>query len=76
MRVAKRASGSGVQMDLGCKCARGASGLVSKCARVLVEMGCKSTVVATSVLTRYYVNSENQLLLCKNLGLKNSLYLI
>ena len=34
------------------------------------------TVVATSVLTRCYVKSENQLLLCKNLGLKNSLYLI
>ena len=35
-----------------------------------------TTVEATSVLTRYYVKSENQLLLCENLGLKKSLYLI
>ena len=36
----------------------------------------QDTVVATSVLTRYYVKSENQLLLCENLGWKNDLYLI
>ena len=35
-----------------------------------------STVVEKTNGTRYSIKSENQLLLCENLGLKNGLYLI
>ena len=42
--------------------------------KISVSIKSCCTVVVTSVLTRYYVKSENQLLLCENLGWKNDLY--
>ena len=38
--------------------------------------GFNDTVVIKTNHSRYYVKSENQLLLCENLGWKNDLYLI
>ena len=35
-----------------------------------------TTVLCKTKEPRYYVKSENQLLLCENLGLKKGLYLI